>query len=65
MDNNRLTKQIFKYLWEKKSTLSWIKEVKQDLEKNNINGKEAFEREAFRAKVSKIEGVQGLSLIHI
>ena len=37
MDDNRLTKQIFKYLWGKKSTLSWIKEVQKDLEKNNIN----------------------------
>ena len=27
MDDNRLTKQIFKYLWGKKSTSSWIKAV--------------------------------------
>ena len=33
MDDNRLTKQIFKCLWGKKSTLSWMKEVKKDLEK--------------------------------
>ena len=35
MDDNRLTKQIFKYLWGKKSTLSWIKEIQKDLEKKN------------------------------
>ena len=45
MDNNRLTKQIFKYLWGKKSTSSWIKEVQKDLEKNNIHAEEAIERE--------------------
>ena len=33
MDDNRLTKQIFKYLWGKKSTSSWIEEVQKDLEK--------------------------------
>ena len=33
MDDNRLTKHIFKYLWGKKSTSSWIKEVQKDLEK--------------------------------
>ena len=47
MDDNRLTKQIFKYLWGKKSTSSWIKEVHNDFEKNNIN---AIEREVFRGK---------------
>ena len=56
--NNRLTKQIFKYLWGKKSTSSWIKEVQKDLEKNNIHAEEAFERDVFRAKVLKMEGVQ-------
>ena len=80
MDDNRLTKQIFKCLWGKKSTSSWDKEVQKDLEKNNINAEEAIEREVFRAKVLKMEGVLGrreknvgskwtedrkLSLIHI
>ena len=32
-DDNRLTKQTFKYLWGKKSTSSWIKEVQKHLEK--------------------------------
>ena len=59
MDDNRLTKQIFKYLWGKKSTSSWIKEVQKDLEKNNIHAEEAIEREVFRGKVLKMEGVQG------
>ena len=52
MDGNRLTKQIFKYQWWKKSTSSWIKEVQMDLEKNNnINAEEAIEREVFRTKM--------------
>ena len=59
MDDNRLTKQMFKYLWGKKSTSSWIKEVQKDLEKNNINAEEAIEGEIFLAKVLKMEGVQG------
>ena len=59
MDDNRLTKQIFKYLWGKKSTSSWIKEVQKDFKKNNINAEEAIVREVFRAKVLKMEGVQG------
>ena len=50
----------------KKSTSSWIKEVKKDLgKKNNINAAEAIEKGVFRPKVLKIVGVQGLSLIHI
>ena len=53
MDDNRLTKLIFKYLWGKKSTSSWIKKVKKDLEKNNINAEEAIEREVFREKCKK------------
>ena len=55
-----LTKQTFKYLWGKTSTSSWIKEVQKDLEKkNNTHAEEAIEREVFRAKVLKMEGVQG------
>ena len=42
-----LTKQIFQYMWGKKSTSSWIKEVKKDLGKNNINAEEAIERKVF------------------
>ena len=53
IDDNRLTKQIFKYLWGKKSTSSWIKEVQKDLEKSNIHAEEGIEREIFRAKVIK------------
>ena len=64
MDDNRLTKQIFKYLRGKKSTSSWIKEVQKDLKNNNIHTEETIE-EVFRAKVLKMEGIQGLSLIHI
>ena len=45
--------------WGKKSTSSWIKEVQKDLENNNIHAEEAIEREVFRAKVLKMEGVQG------
>ena len=59
MDDNRLIKQIFKYLWGKKSTSSWIKEVQKDLENYNINAEEAIEREVFRAEVLKMEGIQG------
>ena len=51
MDDNRLTKQIFKYLWGKKSTPSWIKEVHKDLEKNNIHPEEAIEGDVFREKL--------------
>ena len=58
MDDNRLTKQIFKYLWGNKSTSGWIKEVKKDLEKNNINAEEGIEREVFRAKALKMEVIQ-------
>ena len=63
MDDNRLTKQIFKYLWGKKSASSWIKEVQKDLEKNNIHAEEAIEGEVFRTKVLKMEGVQGRSCL--
>lgn len=59
MDDNRLTKKIFKYLWEKKSTTSWIQEVKKDLERNNIKEEETMEREIFRKKVLYMEGFQG------
>lgn len=59
MNNNRLTKQIFKYLWDKKSTIAWIQEVKKDLERNNISEKDATEREIFKRKVLKMEGFQG------
>ena len=52
-------KQIFKYLWGKKSTSSWFKEVEKDLEKNNIYTEEAIEIEVFQAKLLKMEGVQG------
>ena len=45
--DSRLTKQIFKYLWGKKSTSSWIKEVQKDLEKNNIHAEEAIEKKDF------------------
>ena len=58
-------KYIFRYLWRKKSTSSWIKEVQKDLDKNNIHAEKAIDREVFRAKVLKVKGVQGLSLIHI
>ena len=50
MHDNRLTKEIFKYLWGENSTSSWIKEVQKDLEKYNINAEEAIEREVFRVK---------------
>ena len=58
MDDNSLTKQIFKYLWRKKSTSSWIKEVVKDLENNNIHAEEVTEREIFQEKVLKMEVVQ-------
>ena len=51
MHENRLTKQIFKYLLGKKATTRWIKEVQKDLEKNNINAEEEIERDVSRAKV--------------
>ena len=35
------------------------KEVQKDLEKNNIIAEEATEKEDFRAKALKMEGVQG------
>ena len=53
MNDNMLTKQIFKYLCGKKSTSSWIKEVQKDLEKYNLHAKEATEREVFWAKMLK------------
>ena len=59
MNDNRLTKQIFKYLWNKKLTTTWIQEVKKDLERNNISEKDAIEREMFRKKVLGMEGFQG------
>ena len=59
MDDNRLTKQIFRYVWGKKSTSSWIKEVQKDVAKINIHAAEATERDVFRAKVLKMEGVRG------
>ena len=59
VDDNRLTKQILKYLWGMKSTPSWIIEVQKDLEKHNIHAEEAIDSEVFRAKVLKMEGVQG------
>ena len=48
---------LFKYLWGKKSISSWIKEVQNDLEKNNIHTEEAIERDVFQVKVLKMEGV--------
>ena len=51
IDDNTLTKQIFKNLWGKKSISSWIKKAQKDLEKNNIHADEAIEGEVFRAKV--------------
>lgn len=59
MDDSRLTKRIFKYLWEKRSTTSWIQEVKKDLERNNIREVETVDREIFRKKVLSMEGFQG------
>ena len=58
MNDNRLTKQIFKCLWGKKSTSSWIKELQKDLEKNNIHTEQAIEREIFRTIVLEMEGVR-------
>ena len=59
LDDNMLTKQIFRYLWGKKSTSSWIKEDQKGFRENNIHVEEANERQVFRAKVLKMEGVQG------
>ena len=42
--------------------LSLIHIFQKDLEQNNIHGEEAVEREVFRAKVLKMEGVQGCLL---
>ena len=55
LDDNRLTKQMFKYLLGKKSTSSWIKEVKKDLETNNTNAEKVIKRKVFRAKVLKMK----------
>ena len=58
-DDNRLTKQFFKYLWGKKSTSSSVKAAQKNLGKNNIHAEKASKREVSRGKVLKREGVQG------
>ena len=59
MDKNRLTKQIFDYLWKKKkATTTWIKEVRKDLEKSNITESQMLERSEFRRAVKNLEGFQ-------
>lgn len=49
--HNKLKKQIIIYLWKKKPTSRWIKEVKIDVEKNNIKVEKAIERNDFRESV--------------
>lgn len=58
-DDNRLTKQFFKYLWVEKSTSNWVKEIKKNLERNRIKGEEANKREFFRIKVLRKERFKG------
>ena len=50
VDDNRLTKQIFKYLWGKKSTSSWMKEVQKDLQKTIFTQKKQLEDKSFGQK---------------
>ena len=50
MDDIWLTKQIFKYLWGKKSTSSWIKEVQKDLEKIIYTQKKQLKEKFFEQK---------------
>ena len=59
LNDSRLTKRIFKYLWEKKSSTNWIQEVKKDLERNNIREQETMDRDTFRKKVLSMEGFRG------
>lgn len=59
MNENRLTKQIFLYFWKKKSTITWVTELRKDLERNNIRESEIKERNLFKNKILNLEGFQG------
>ena len=58
MDNTKLTKKLFDYLWNKKTTTTWIKEVRKDLEKSNIEEIKMLDRGTFRILIQNLEGFQ-------
>lgn len=56
LDKNRLTKQIFYYLWIKKTTTAWIKEARKDPQKFNISEIQMLGKDTFRGRVQSYMG---------
>ena len=53
MEGNRNIRKLLNKLFELKTTVTWVKEVKEDLERAGISIGEVSNREIFRRKVAK------------
>ena len=58
MEKSRLTNQLFDYFWNKKTTTSWIKETRKNLERSTILEARMLDRDAFRNSIHNLEGFQ-------
>lgn len=59
MDEGRLTKRIFNFFDKNpKTQMTWIKEVRKDMEEMKIGEEDVGERKAFREKIRGFKGFQ-------
>lgn len=60
MDNNRLFKQLFNYLSNSKTTMTWIKKAQKDLKNSNNPQVQKLEKIRFRSeyKVGRVEATK-------
>ena len=55
MDENRLTKRIFKYITELKATTKWVEEVKRDAKESGLTVDVIHNRKEFRNRIDNIK----------
>ena len=55
MDDERLTKNIFKHSNETQKANTWIRMVKEDMMSGNIDQDSIWDRDKFRASVRKVK----------
>lgn len=59
MNEGRLTRRLFNYFDRSpKTQITWIKEVRKDMEEMEIDGEEVERRKEFRAKIKGFGGFQ-------